>query len=207
MDLFEKKKVFPMLISEKKEPFDSEDYLYELKLDGFRCIAYMDSNSTDLRSMENNFFLSSFPELSRIHLSVSAKCVLDGELVVLDNGIPNLGLVQRRALMTDQIKIGSAAHTYPACYVAFDILYYDGKDLRDTPLLVRKQVLTTAITETEHIAISRTIDTYGVALFNQVKALGLEGVVAKRKDSCYHVGKRTKDWVKFKYPEYVSKYH
>jgi ATP-dependent DNA ligase len=202
MDLFEKKKVSPMLISEEKEPFDSEDYLYELKLDGFRCIAYLDSNSTDLRSRQNLCLTKSFPELSDIHLSVSSKCILDGELIILDNGKPVLWELQRRALMTDIFKIRSASHTNPACFVAFDILYFGEKDLLYTPLLVRKQILESVITETRYLVISRTVDTYGTALFNQVKAQGLEGVVAKRKDSSYYMGRRSKDWVKFKYHGY-----
>jgi bifunctional non-homologous end joining protein LigD/DNA ligase-1 len=204
MDLFEKKKVSPMLVAENKEPFDSEDYLYELKLDGFRCVAYLDRNITDLRSRQNNSLTVSFPELSTLHRSVPEKCILDGELIVLSNGRPNFGMVQRRALMTDPIKIKTVAQTNPACYVAFDILYYGEKELLSTPLSVRKQILATVITETEFLVISRIIDTYGTALFSQVKSQGLEGVVAKRKDSCYHAGKRTKDWVKFKYPGYNS---
>ncbi len=202
MDLFEKKKVSPMLIAENQEPFDSNDYLYELKLDGFRCVAYLDANSTDLRSRQNTSLISAFPELAGINRSVSERCILDGELVILENGKPNINLVQRRVLMTGYIKIASAAHTNPACYVAFDILYFGDKDLLYTPLVVRKQILATAITETQNLVISRTIDTYGTALFSQVKAQGLEGVVAKRKDSSYYMGKRTKDWVKFKYQEY-----
>jgi ATP-dependent DNA ligase len=202
MDLFEKRNVSPMLISENKDPFDSSDYLYELKLDGFRCIAYLDADSTDLRSRQNRLLLSSFPELENIHLSASARCILDGELVILDNGKPNIELLQHRAFMTDYVRIRIASHTNPACYVAFDILYYDGNDLVYTPLSVRKQVLATAITEGSHISISRTIDEHGTLLFSQVKAQGLEGVVAKRKDSFYHMGKRSNDWIKFKYPEY-----
>jgi ATP-dependent DNA ligase len=202
MDLFDRKNVTPMLIAENKEPFDSHDYLYELKLDGFRCVAYLDIDSTDLRSKQNNSLIRSFPELSGIHHQSAARCILDGEILILEKGRPNLGLMQRRAMLSDYMKIRLAASANPASYVAYDILYCDGQELLDTPLLERKQILSMAVIESERIAVSRWIDTNGSALFTQVKALGLEGVVAKRKGSYYYMGKQTKDWAKFKYPEY-----
>lgn len=202
MDLFEKKKVIPMLIAENKEPFDSSDYLYELKLDGFRCIAYLDNCSTDLRSKQNNSMIRSFPELSDLHQQVSAKCILDGEIIILDNGRPNLGSMQRRAMLSDCTKIRLASRINPACFVAYDILYCDGRELLDTPLIEQRRILCSIVTETPLFAVSRAVDTYGIALFAQAKAMGLEGVVAKKKTSLYYMGKNTKDWVKFKYPEY-----
>jgi ATP-dependent DNA ligase len=202
MDLFEKKKVVPMLIAENKEPFDSPDYLYELKLDGFRCIAYLDSNSTDLRSKHNNPLTRSFPELSDLHHQVSAKCILDGEIIILENSKPNLVLMQRRAMLSDCTKIRLAARTNPACYVVYDILYCDGQELLDVPFVECRRILCSIVTETPLFAVSRAVDADGTALFAQAKAMGLEGVAAKKKTSPYYMGKNAKDYVKFKYSEY-----
>lgn len=86
-DLFMTKKIHPMLIGEERDPFDSDDYIYELKLDGIRCIAYLDKNGTDLRNKRNKQLLPCVPELAEIHNQVSTRCILDGELFVLKNGV------------------------------------------------------------------------------------------------------------------------
>ena len=83
-DLFEEKNIRPMLIGEEGEAFDSKDYIYELKLDGERCIAYLDPDKgTELRNKRNVKMLPKVPELSEIHRQVSCRCILDGELAVI----------------------------------------------------------------------------------------------------------------------------
>ena len=81
-DLFVQKNIKPMLIGSEADAFDSDDYLYELKLDGERCVAYLDANGTDLRNKRNIRMLPKVPELSQIHRHVHCRCILDGELVV-----------------------------------------------------------------------------------------------------------------------------
>jgi len=86
MDIFESKNIKPMLIGEMQEAFDSLDYIYELKLDGERCIAYLDQDLvTELRNKRNVEMLSKVPELSNIHKQVKNRCILDGELIVIKN--------------------------------------------------------------------------------------------------------------------------
>lgn len=83
MDLFETKSIKPMLIKDMQEPFNSPDYIYELKLDGIRCIAYLNETATDLRNKENDLLLPYYPELADIHVFTKGKCILDGELVII----------------------------------------------------------------------------------------------------------------------------
>jgi ATP-dependent DNA ligase len=198
MDIFDEKGIKPMLISEMKEAFDSPDYIYEIKLDGIRCIAYLDKSCTDIRNKRDKKMLPHVPELSQIHKQVKEKCILDGELFVMKNGAIDFYEIQRRALMSDTFKIKLAADKYPACFVAYDIIYKNGNMLTNLPLIERKKLLAEIINENSFISVSRYIDKYGIKLFELAKKQGLEGIVAKKKDSKYYFDKRTKDWIKCK---------
>lgn len=198
MDLLKKKDLSPMLIARMQEPFDDENWVYELKLDGCRCLGYFDGDSVLLRNKRNMELLPRFPELEGIGNRVEGKKILDGELVVLKGGAPDFYELQRRTMMTDKFKIQMAASMNPASFVAFDCLYTDGKQVMDQPLLSRKEMLQKAVKEDARIAVSRFVHSEGVALFRLADEKELEGVVAKRSDSLYYPGKRTKDWIKFK---------
>lgn len=197
-DLFEEKKIKPMLISEMKAPFDSPDYLYEIKFDGIRCIAYIDKDKTDIRNKRNKFMLPLVPELKELHHSVKEKCILDGELVVIRNGVPDFFEVQRRTLMSDPFKIGLAGKQYPASFIAYDILYHKNAELLEIPLIERKALLQKTVSENLRLAISRVIEHNGTTLFDLAREKHLEGIVAKKKQSLYWLDKRTKDWIKCK---------
>lgn len=108
MDIYEKKNIKPMLIAEMKDAFDSPDYIYELKLDGVRCIAYLDNGSTELLNKRNLRVSPIYPELNDINKQVNKRCILDGELVVINNGKPNFSEMQRRALMNNKFHIEMA---------------------------------------------------------------------------------------------------
>lgn len=198
MDLFEQKGIHPMLISEMQEPFDDPEFIYELKLDGERCIAYLDGSSTVLQNKCALILNSRYPELTSLHAAAREKCILDGELAILVNGKPNFSQVQRRSLMSSKFKIDLLLQKHPACFTAFDILYYRDHPVMDLPLQERKKILNEAITENETLAVSRYIEETGIALYELAAQQKLEGVVAKRKWSYYFPGKRTKDWIKFK---------
>ena len=198
MDLFENKIIKPMLIVEMQEAFDSPDYIYELKLDGERCIAYLDKDVTDLRNKRNFKMLVKVPELSNIHKQVNCRCILDGELIVTKDGRPDFFEIQRRSLMSNTFKIQLASSKLPATFTAFDILYYEDHAVTDLPLMERKKLLEKTIKENERIAISRYIEERGIEFYKLAKQNQLEGIVAKRKDSKYYLDKRTKDWVKIK---------
>ncbi len=101
-------------------------------------------------------------------------------------------------LARKSLKIEIAAKKLPACFTVFDIVYCDNKEIIDLPLMERKKLLFDTVSETPRMALSRHIESNGVDFFNLAKRQGLEGIVAKRRDSKYYFGKRTKDWVKMK---------
>lgn len=197
MDIFDNKKINPMLIAEMREPFDSPDFIYEIKWDGIRCVSYLGAE-TDIRNKRNKLMAPIFPELRNLHEQVKVKCILDHELLVLKNGMPEFYEVQKRATMTNPFKIKLSADRYPASIIAYDILYYKDKDLTMLPLIERKKYLHDVVNENNMISVSRYVENNGVMLFDLVKEKGLEGVVAKKKSSLYWQGKRSKDWIKFK---------
>ncbi len=196
-DLFKDKNISPMLLHEAKKPFDGKDYIYELKLDGIRCIAYLGKDVV-LQNKRFKDVTEIYPELSEMNKCVKKNTVLDGELVVLTDGKPDFYALQKRSLMSDKFRIQLAAKKNPAQFAAYDILYYDGKDLTDKPLMARKAILQEKVKEGNGLSISRYIEEQGMAFFELAKAQDLEGIVAKKKDGLYHIGKRTHDWVKIK---------
>lgn len=199
-ELFAEKNISPMLIAENVVPFADEGYLYEMKWDGERCVAYLDpSNGTELRNKRNVRMLPKVPELAEIHKQAKGRCILDGELLCLVDGKPSFETIQRRSLMSNRYKIELEAQRYPATFVAFDCLYYDGQDLTMEPLTKRKTALKKAVTESPRLAISRTFEAENaLGLFQIAQSQGLEGIVAKKKDSLYFQGKRAKTWLKMK---------
>lgn len=198
MDIFQEKNIKPMLISEMTKPFNDPNWIYELKLDGIRCIAYLD-DKTELRNKRNLRLLPKVPELTEIYQNIKERCILDGELVILKNGVPDFFEIQKRALTSNRFKIQLSLDKYPASFVAYDILYLKDKELTHLPLLERKKILSDTVIESPKLAISRYIPEKGIELFELAKAKKLEGVIAKKKDSKYYFDKRTKDWIKFKF--------
>ena len=158
MDLFTGKNIAPMLIAQMQLPFNDPDWIYELKLDGCRCIAYLEKDRTILRNKRNMELLPRFPELKDIHTSVKDRCILDGELVVMVNSVPEFYELQKRTLMTNPVKISMAAERLPASFVAYDCLQVNDKVLLDTPLMERKVLLQELVQENERIAVSRYIE-------------------------------------------------
>ena len=198
MDLFGDKNVQPMLIEKMQGPFDDPGWIYELKLDGIRCVAYLEAGRTTLRNKRNMELLPRFPELQGCHEQAREKCVLDGELVVMADGAPDFYELQKRAMLASKSKVEMGAGRFPASFVAYDCLQAGRKVLFDTPLMERKQMLGDLVMESNRFAISRYIGEKGTGLFEMTVEKELEGVVAKKADSLYYPGKRTKDWVKFK---------
>ncbi|MCI9405128.1 MAG: ATP-dependent DNA ligase [Clostridia bacterium] len=196
-DLFIDKNIDPMLLYET-EPFDSDEHIFELKLDGIRCIAYIEPKSVVLQNKRHKDVTDIYPELSDMKKCVKKRVILDGELVVLIDGKPNFYALQKRSLMSDEFRIKLAAKNDPVQFVAYDILYLDGKDLTDKPLMERKEMLNKAVTEGHGLSVSRYIEKNGKDFFELAKQEQLEGIVAKQKDGLYHIGKRTHDWVKIK---------
>lgn len=196
-DIYKLRSASPMLLTES-EPFDSKEHIYELKLDGIRCLAYLESGKTELRNKRNKILNDTYPELKELYNRINNRCILDGELIVLSDGKPDFYQVQKRSLMTDKFKIELLSKNNPVRFVAYDILYIEDNEILYKPLFERKELLQNIVCENEFISISRFIHDKGIDYYNIVANQDLEGVVAKQKNSIYQMGKRSKNWVKFK---------
>lgn len=200
MDLFDGRGLKPMLIAQSLPAFDDPGYIYEIKWDGTRCVAYLDpGGGTDLVNKRDKRLVEPFPELRDMHRQVRGRCILDGELFVPGpDGKPDFYALQRRGMLGNPFKVQLAAQKQPASFVAFDLLYLDGESLLTTPLLERKERLNATVREAPPLAVARYVSGKGTGLFRAAKEQEMEGIIAKRADSLYHPGKRTRDWVKCK---------
>ena len=181
--------VTPMLASSAPEPFDDPDWLFEIKLDGYRAVAEVEDGEVRLYSRNNLSFNARFPNLVRSLASLEMNAVLDGEVVALDDkGRSYFQLLQNNQ-RTGQGSI---------YYYLFDILYLDGEDLRRQPLAARKELLRSLLPDLPDIRYSDHVREYGKQFFELARRNNLEGILAKRANSPYQAGRRSKDWVKIK---------
>ncbi|MGC8586353.1 MAG: non-homologous end-joining DNA ligase [Candidatus Micrarchaeia archaeon] len=191
--------VKPMLAFPSK-PFDSKDFLMEIKYDGTRCIAYIDKNSRTVKMLNRRmaFFEQRYPEFASLYKSINAKrAIIDGEVVVLEKGKPNFYLLEEREQSSSPARIDILKDIHPATYIVFDVLHVDGEDVMNLKLYERKKLLDKVVDESDFMIKSSFIYEKGKALFSRARRKGLEGVMAKRLDSIY-VQERSKDWLKIK---------
>lgn len=177
---------------QKPEPFSDPDWIFEVKHDGFRSLAIIEDGACQLISRKGNVY-SRFKDLSRVLARLPSPMVLDGELVCLaDDG---------RSLFHDLM-----FNNAPAYFYAFDILWLDGLDLREVPVIERKARLNDVVRNADcpRLLYCDHIETEGEALFSQVCQQDLEGIVAKPKDSLYRLRGRKSPWIKIKNPDYTQ---
>ena len=199
MNSFSERTVRPMLIGETAEPFDSDDCLFELKLDGLRCLMYLEKDRTEIRNKRNLDITPIFPEFHDLYKHVKTPCLLDGELIVYEQGSIDFYALQQRAHQKNPFRSKLASKAHPAHFTAFDILYARNKWIMDQPLTKRKQILNQTVqSEYERFSLSRIIEHHGSALYQMTVERNLEGIVAKYKDSTYVPDSRTKKWIKIK---------
>lgn len=198
MDFFSARTARPMLIGAEGQPFDDPEWIFELKLDGERCLAYLDHSSTVLINRRSHRLGSKFPELADLNRQVGRSCLLDGELVITVDGRPDFEAVLRRSGLSGRMAVELAARRFPVTFVAFDLLYLDQDPLINRPLGERKELLADSVADSERLAVARYIENQGRAFFEIVRERGLEGLIAKKRDSRYYPGQTTKDWVKIK---------
>jgi len=197
-DWFEKR-IKPMLAVRGK-PFSSEKYIYEIKWDGTRCLAFVDVERKKFR-LQNRRLMEiayRYPELDFFNF-LSESAVIDGEIVVIKDGKPSFYLLQKREHVDSKIRIDLLSRMYPAIYMVFDVLYTK-KDgwIMDMELAERKRVLDEICSDTKRIARSDYVERHGDVLYKKAVELGLEGIMAKKKNSRYQPGKRSKSWIKMK---------
>jgi bifunctional non-homologous end joining protein LigD len=190
----------PMLATLVDTPFDDEQWLYEVKWDGYRAVAFLDGNSVRLVSRNQNDLTIAYPELRDLPRWMNArKVVLDGEIVALDEqGRPSFSLMQQRTGVGEGARrIRRTRDDIPILYYAFDLIYLDGYDLTQTDLEIRKHLLRGIIQDTGLLRYSDHYVGQGTALFEVAAQRGLEGIVAKLRTSCYEQ-KRSREWLKIK---------
>ncbi|MFC3158095.1 DNA ligase D [Chryseobacterium arachidis] len=181
--------VKPMLATLVDEPFDSEDWLYEIKWDGYRAVAFMSGKNVELKSRNNKSFSEKFYPIQKELEKMNLNAIIDGEVVVLGKkGTADFGSLQNWRSEADGDLV----------YYVFDILWYKGKDLKDLPLTERKMILEQVLPQSNSILLSQDFHTSGIEFLAAAKKMGLEGIMAKKKDSLYHTENRTKDWLKIK---------
>jgi len=196
-------RVEPMLATLTDRPFSDPNWLFEIKWDGVRALARIENDALTLRSRTGVDMDKRYPELASLPDALAARqAILDGEIVALDTlGHSDFELLQER--MHVRAPSESLLSRVPVVYFAFDLLYCDGYDLRETPLLDRKQLLHRLLRTSEQFRYSDHQLEHGKELFGLAEQNGLEGIVAKRADSPY-VGDRSPYWVKLKITKTVD---
>jgi bifunctional non-homologous end joining protein LigD len=185
------KKIFPtsvrpMMAESAKAPFDAPDWIFEIKLDGYRAITVFDAAGKPHLWSRNGLPLEAkFPAIATAVSKLKLRStILDGEVVAVDgNGIPRFQLLERFQKQP----------TAPTLYYVFDVLWYNGDDLTGNPILERRSVLERILKPRAGIQLGSYVEDEGKALFDLTKEKGMEGIIAKRKDSIYRPGKRTSD--------------
>ncbi|MEO6538070.1 MAG: DNA ligase D [Ferruginibacter sp.] len=181
--------LYPMLATLVDKPFDSDDWEYEIKWDGYRALAYLDKGKADLKSRNNKLFNEKFYAVFNELKKWKIKAVVDGEIIVANqNGIADFGALQNWRSEADGNLL----------FYVFDILWLDGISLMELPLNERREILKTVLPNSNKILWSESFNTKATELFDTAKKMSLEGIMAKKKTSPYSPGGRTKDWLKIK---------
>ncbi len=179
----------PMLATLVDKPFDSKDWIFEIKWDGYRALAYCSKKEVELISRNKKPFKDKYGPVKEALQNLGINAVLDGEIVAVDeNGLANFQLLQNWQNNAAALQ-----------YFVFDILWLDGKDLTQLPLVERKRILRRLLPEGyAMVRYSDEVVEKGKAFFDAAMKQGLEGVMAKRADSIYIADSRTDAWVKIK---------
>ena len=184
--------VEPMYARAVQQLPEGKDWLYEVKFDGYRCLAGRNSTGVILWSRRGNRFTDQFPAIAEACVHLPSDTLLDGEIIALDaNGRVSFNQLQHHRSQAQAL-----------LFYAFDVIIHRGRSLRHVPLEDRRELLSDIAadlkTHTPLIGLSDTLDTSAAELIPLVKEFCFEGVIAKRKDSFYESGKRSGAWLKYK---------
>ncbi len=180
-------------------PPRGDEWLFEIKWDGVRAVAFIESEQVRLQSRSGLRCERQYPELAVIHHQVAAEqAVLDGEIAVLDEkGVSRFHLIQPRIANSDPNTIAHLVRSTPVVYFVFDLLYLDGYDLHNVHLSERRRLLDQVVTPGGSLRISEAFPGAGAELLDAARENGLEGILAKHAASFYE-SKRSRDWLKIK---------
>ncbi|MFB4325990.1 ATP-dependent DNA ligase [Priestia sp. BR_2] len=186
----------PMLLATAQAPFSDSRYIFEPKIDGHRLIFSQQNGVVRLYTRHNNDCTRQYPEIASALFPHDI--ILDGEIACVDpvTGISVFESVMSRFQAKKTDKIAALARTLPSTFVIFDVLQYNGKDLRRLPLMERKEILASVSLPSASFGVIPFIEGAGEALFMQIEEREMEGVVGKRKDSAYETGHRSDNWRK-----------
>jgi bifunctional non-homologous end joining protein LigD len=189
----------PMKATLAERPPRGADWLFEVKWDGVRAIAFVDREEVRLQSRTGHRCERQYPELSTIHHQLAGQqVVLDGEIAVLDSkGVSRFNLIQPRIANTDPNAIAHLARSTPVVYYVFDLLYLDGYDLRNVALSERQALLREVVTPDATLRISESFSGAGEEMLEAARENGLEGLIAKHAASRYE-SRRSREWLKIK---------
>jgi len=189
----------PMLAMPTEKAFDNPDWVFEIKWDGYRAVAFINDGRLRLVSRNHNDLTSQYPEIAQFPQFVRAKrAVIDGEVVALDEqGRPSFSLMQQKTGFRPGGHRIPGRKGIPILYYAFDLIWVDGYDLRKVNLEERKRALAALIADGGPLRYSDHYSAKGKALYEVAREKGLEGIVAKRRNSCYEE-RRSSEWLKIK---------
>lgn len=188
----------PMLATLTDGAFDDPEWAFEPKWDGIRAVAVCGTD-TSLISRNGRDVTAGYPELKTLHdRLVALEAMIDGEIVAFHEGKPSFQHLQQRMHVRDPRRVERLAASIPVVFMAFDIFFLDGEDLTKAPLRERRLRLEETVVPSDILQISPVVEGAGVALFEAAKEQELEGIVAKRLDSAYEAGKRSRSWLKVK---------
>ena len=177
---------------------DDPEFIHQIKWDGVRGITHIENNRIRVYTKKGYDCTESYPELTDLLSRIDAgQAVLDGELVVMDNGKPSFYRALQRNRMKNRRRIQQIMTQYPVTYVVFDLLFIKGKDIRNRPLAERQEMLKSCFKPDKRVVLVDDFDD-GAVLFALMKQKNMEGIVSKRKDSLYVPGKKHGDWYKTK---------
>lgn len=178
----------PMLAQSVEESFNKKGWIYEIKWDGYRVISRIESGKVHLSSRNHQSYDEKFAPIVSSLKKIPGNAVLDGEVVLLDKkGRPNFQLLQDYPKSSGEL-----------VYYVFDILFFDNRDLRDLPLIQRKEILKKILPPLPHVVFNDHIEEDGVEFYKQAEKISLEGIMGKDSQSVYQEGVRSESWLKVK---------
>lgn len=186
----------PQLATLTHERFSDPDWIYERKLDGERCLAFVSGDEVRLMTRNRKDITSTFPEIASALAELAAgDLMLDGEIVAFEGAQTRFSRLQQRLGVRDPGR--DLIRKYPVCYYLFDVLYADGADTRQRPQRERKSLLSSAVKFTDPLRFAEHRNGDGEKYYERACRDGWEGLIAKRADAPY-TGRRSRDWLKFK---------
>ena len=194
-DLWKNRDFKVMLLKETDKPFNSKDFIYEIKFDGIRALIFAGKNEFRIVSRNGINVTNIFPELTSIKKLCKKNVIFDGEIVSMEKGKISFSKLSKRMHLKNKNNIMKESTINPVTFVAFDIIY-ENKNITTVELLERKKILN-KYKDTEFFVKSVCYKD-GIKLFDKVKKLGIEGVVAKYIHGEYHINERTDDFIKIK---------